>query len=311
MTALTDRWRTESQTSHNEPVFIGGAGRSGTTLVVDMLGLHPRLSPIYETDFVLLLMALALEKPTRAKMLQKDIVRIMDEWTKPLPHRPHNKREHEKFHHGAHHILFDRLFAMDQSRRFIEEVIGGRAIPGLRALVHSLFAEHCRLDGKPRWINKTPDYVQHLKTLHELFPDLRFIHCIRDGRDIACSVMTRPWGPKTIPEAAAWWKDKIQSGVEFGKAHPTQYLEVRFEDVVRDPAAQLRRILAWLGEEDCSAQMLAHYREGVVSLDESRIGDWKARFSSDDLRAFTAHAGHLLEHFRYTAPSGSFAGEAA
>src|SRR5262245_19697682 len=282
-----------------EPVFIGGAGRSGTTLIVDMLGLHPRLSSIYETDFVLQLMSLVVDKPARVKTLQKDISRIMDEWTKPLPHRPHNKREHEKFHHGAHHILFDRPFAMDQTRRFLEEVASGRAATGLGALIHNLFSEHCRLDGKPRWINKTPDYVQRLPHLHELFQDLRFIHCIRDGRDIACSVITRPWGPKTVPEAAGWWKGKIQSGVQFGKAYPQQYLEVRYEDVVRDPAAHLRRILAWLGEADCSAQMLEHYQGGVVSLDESRIGDWKARFSAEDLRAFAAQTGALLEHFRY------------
>jgi len=289
--------------NQDQPVFIGGAGRSGTTLVVDMLGLHPRLSPVYETDFVLQLMSLVLGQPLRVKTLQKDIIRIMDEWTKPLPHRPHNKREHEKFHHGAHHILFDRPLAMDQTRRFLEEVASGRAIAGLRALVHSLFSEHCGLDDKPRWINKTPDYVQQLPTLHKLFPDLRFIHCIRDGRDIACSVITRPWGPKTVPEAAAWWRGKIESGVQFGKAHPEQYLEVRYEDVVRDPAAQLRQILAWLGEEDCSAQMLEHYQGGVVSLDESRIGDWKARFSADDLRAFAGQAGALLEHFHYDEPT--------
>jgi len=297
--------------TRNEPVFIGGAGRSGTTLVVDMLGLHPRLSPIYETDFVLQLISLVVSRPMRVKTLQKDILRIMDEWTRPLPHRPHNKREHERFHHGAHHVLFDRPLAMERTRQFIEEVISDRALPGLCALVNNLFSEHCRLDGKPRWINKTPDYVQQLPTLHQLFPDLRFIHCIRDGRDIACSVMTRPWGPKTVPEAATWWKDKIESGVQYGKAHPEQYLEVRYEDVIRDPAAQLRRIFCWLGEEDCSAQILEHYQGGVVSLDESRIGDWKMRFSADDLREFTAQAGHLLEHFRYTAPSGSLAKGAA
>jgi len=181
-----------------------------------------------------------------------------------------------------------------------------------RSLIHSLFSEHCRLDNKPRWINKTPDYIQQLPALHEMFPDLRFIHCIRDGRDIACSVMTRPWGPKTVSEAAAWWKEKIRSGVQFGKDHPEQYLEVRYEDVVRDPAAQLRRILGWLGEEDCSDEMLEHYRGGVVSLDESRIGDWRARFSADDLWAFTEQAGSLLEHFGYgEAPVGCSAEEAA
>ena len=44
------------------PVFLGGAGRSGTTLAVDMIGLHPELSPIYETSFVVELITLMLER---------------------------------------------------------------------------------------------------------------------------------------------------------------------------------------------------------------------------------------------------------
>jgi hypothetical protein len=154
------------------PVFIGGAGRSGTSLVVDMLGLHPRLSPIYETDFLLQLMRLLFSAPPVSvntlpiNSLGEKIDQIMDEWTKPLPHRPHNKRQHERFHHGVHHILFDRPFALEQTPHLREAVANAQAPAGLRTFIGKLFAEHCRLDGKPRWINKTPDYVQHLPILH-------------------------------------------------------------------------------------------------------------------------------------------------
>lgn len=286
--------------SNCAPVFIGGAGRSGTTLVVDMLGLHPHLSPVYETGFVLPLLRLFFSTPRPPlDVLRTSFDGIMDEWTKPLPHRPHGKRDHERFHHGAHYILFDRPFALAQTARLWEEVAKGQSVAALRTFINNLFSEHCRLDGKPRWINKTPDYVHHLPDLHELFPDMRFIHCIRDGRDAACSVMACSWGPKTIPGAAIWWRTKALYGVQFGRAHPAQYLEVYYEDLLREPGAQLSRVLAWLGEEDEAARIVQQYQAGAVSLDESRMGEWRRQFSADDLRAFNEQAGQLLQYFHY------------
>ena len=139
------------------PVFIGGAGRSGTTLVVDMLGLHPRISPVYETDFVMQLGKLLFSGRERsAADLRAQVTRCMDEWTKPLPLRPHHKREHEQFHHGPHYILFDRPFALERTAELLREALAGRAAQGFRQFVVSLFEEHCRRDGKPRWVNKTP-----------------------------------------------------------------------------------------------------------------------------------------------------------
>lgn len=111
--------------------------------------------------------------------------------------------------------------------------------------------------------------------------------------------MTRPWGPKTVPEAAAWWRTKVLSGIQFGQAHPAQCLEVRYEDLLREPAAQLSRMLSWLGEPDETATILQQYQHGDVSLDESRIGEWQKQLSADDLRAFNEQAGQALAHFRY------------
>jgi hypothetical protein len=282
------------------PVFIGGECRSGTTLVVDMLGLHPRLSPIYETDFITKLMDLLFSTPRLPlNTLRRRVDRIMDAWTKPLPHRPDLKPGHERFHHGAHYILFDRPFARAQTARLWEDVTNGQIAAGFRSFIQNLFSEHCRLDGKPRWINKQPHYVNFLPILYDLFPDMRFIHCIRDGRDVACSLMACSWGPKTVLEAAISWRTRALRGVQFGRDHPAQYLEVYYEDLLREPSAQLSRVLSWLGEEDRAAQIVQQYQPGAVSLDESRMGDWRRKFSADDLRAFNEQAGQLLQYFHY------------
>ena len=286
--------------NNRSPIFIGGAGRSGTTLLVDMLGLHPRISPIYETDFVVQLIELIFQvnRPAREPLAEL-VTQCMDDWTRPLPHRPHNKREHERYHHGPHHILFDRKFALDRTAEFVIAVKNGRIAFGFRNLLIALFREHCRLDQKARWANKTPAYVQHLPALHRLFPKMRFIHCIRDGRDVVCSVMTRTWRMPSVGDAASWWANKVRLGVEFREKHPEQCLDVRYEDLVRQPEPTLNRICAWLDEESCPDEILRCYRAGGVRLDAARIGEWQRTLSAADQRAVEQHAGEWLTHFDY------------
>lgn len=282
------------------PVFIGGAGRSGTTLVVDMLGLHSRLSPIYETEFILAIIdILAAERRGPSAQAVADVVAHMEEWTKLLPMRPHNKRPHERYHHGPHYVLFDRPFAQARTRELAKAIEAGQYRKGLRAFISALFAEHCRQDGKPRWLNKTPAYVHYLPNLLRLFPTLRFLHCIRDGRDVACSVVSRPWGPRTFEEAAVWWSGKVGPGVQFGREHPDQYLEVHYEKLLQQPAAELQRIFAWLGEPAEDQQILAQYREKGLPLDEGRMGGWKQSFSEQDRLTFSRLAGNMLQALGY------------
>jgi len=261
-----------------------------------MLGLHPRISPIYETDFVVQLANLL----TRIDEGTPDQVRrILDQWTRPLPRRPDNKRPHERYHHGAHYILFDRSFAMARVDDLVHAISTGQAVDGLRTFISELFAEHCRIDNKPNWANKTPAYVHHLPLLEQLFPGMRFLHCVRDGRDVATSVMTRPWGPKTVADAAQWWAEKVRDGVTFCDQHPHQGYTVRFEELIEQPARSLARLLDWLGEDPAVDQMLACYRDATVRLDSGRIGEWQRTISSSDVDAFHSRAGDLLDRLGY------------
>ena len=124
-------------------VFIGGTGRSGTTLLVDLLGLHPQLSPIYETGFVSRFAKLLMFETglTKNETVQQ-ILEYMESWTRPLPHRPHDKADHEHYHHGPHYILFCRSFALTQTHRLLGELGKKDTTLLLRSFVYSLFAEH-------------------------------------------------------------------------------------------------------------------------------------------------------------------------
>ncbi|MCP4807072.1 MAG: sulfotransferase [Proteobacteria bacterium] len=277
-------------------IFIGGAGRSGTTLLVDLLGLHPNLSPIYETDFVVFCARL-LSAGVPTDVAATQIAQFMEQWTRGLPHRPHNKRAHERFVHGPHHILFGRDTALRETRRFCDAIAVGREVEGFRNFLDSLFGEHTRLDGKTRWINKTPAYVRMLPVLQQVYPDMKFIHCVRDGRDVVASIVTRPFGPSKVDEAARWWAGSVQAGIQFANDNPECVREVRYEDLLRDPVRTLEPLLGWLGEEGAASMLGAH----SVGLDPSRAGAWRASFSANDASAFDSEAGGLLDRLGYAA----------
>ena len=286
----------------NAPLFIGGSGRSGTTLVVDMLGLHSQLSPIYETAFVVPLAAMVLSKqgPEDVDALGQMVGDYMQKWAAPLPHRPHNKGQHERYFHGPHYILLSREFIMDQVQTMMARVRSGGRLAAFRDFLLTLFSHHAQLDGKPIWINKHPGYVKAVDFLKAVFPAMKFIHCVRDGRDVALSVISRDWGPNSFEEAASWWLDALKPGFAFEEKHPAHCLNLGYEILISQTAEVLPQVFAWLGLKDETPQILARYQgpEGP-SLDTIRMGRWRDQASADDIARFDAIAGTMLSHLGY------------
>ncbi len=277
-------------------IFIGGMGRSGTTLLVDLLGFHPDLSPIYETHFVLqILQVLAKGVPEER---DARIRQIMHAFAAELPHLPDNKRPYERFAHGPHHVRFTG----EQARARTEQLLADlRVLPVRRALstfVGDLFAQHAAADGKPHWVNKTPMYLVVADSLRFLFPDMLLLHIVRDGRDVAASSMTRAWGPRTIEEAAQSWARGVERARDFGARHPDSYHELTFEALVERPHETLAGIFGALGEP-VPEGLVERYVARMGPLDGSRIGAHREVFTAEDHAAFAAIAGDALERGGY------------
>jgi protein-tyrosine sulfotransferase len=99
-----------------------------------------------------------------------------------------------------------------------------------------------------RWGDKTPKNSYHLDAIRSVFPNARFIHLIRDGYDVIDSSARVPG---TIrhgdPIESAWhWRRSVRACREFGDRFPASYLEVKYETLVGDPEAQLRRLCGFI-----------------------------------------------------------------
>ena len=279
-----------------QPVFIGGLGRSGTTLLADVMGFHPELSPVYETAFVVKLIRL-LSYPAPYHQVCHDVRALMDTWTKHLPHRPDNKREYERYAHGAHHVLFSREYAMHRTQQLLAEIAADPVV-AVRGFVLDLFREHANIDGKPGWVSKVPAYLQHAPVLRLLFPELVMVHIVRDVRDVVASTLTRSWGPRTARVGAQHWVAGLQSARAFSQRYPGQLVEVRYEDLLREPEGTLRTVFSGIGLE-LPSDLVARYAAAADGFQPSRIGAGRRDLSSEDLRTVAEVAGPTLEAWGY------------
>jgi hypothetical protein len=110
--------------------------------------------------------------------------------------------------------------------------------------VYRLYAES---QGKPRYGDKTPAYVHHLVAIGNLLHEAKFIHVVRDGRDVALAMLDVDFGGVNITHAAWIWSQRTARAHHAGlRLGPASYLVVRYEDLVEDSERELFRICDFL-----------------------------------------------------------------
>jgi hypothetical protein len=222
-------------------------------------------------------------------------------------------------------------FGLDPGR--LTERIGERAeaADALRA-VYELYAER---QSKPRWGDKTPKHVTRMRRIGALLEEARFVHLIRDGRDVALSRRRRGMGTaKPTAETAGLWRRRIERARSQARRLPGRCLELRFEDLVAGPEPALRAVcdlieldyhpamlsyhdraperLAELGGDLASSggriarsggERLASHALAAEPPRAERIAAWRTEMAEADRREFEAVAGDLLAELGYDVPS--------
>lgn len=229
------------------PIFILGCDRSGTTLLRLMLNKHSKIHIPNESDYLALILPdrlkyKACNKDNRVQMLLNDLYAI-DRFAK----------------WGLDRTILERK--MNTSNGSLSELL---AIPFV-----VIMDQH----GKLRWGDKTPRNTMIAEFLHETFPDALFIHILRDGHAVAASLMKVSWFPKNIFRIADHWRTMTKHGNQAKEFLSTEkYLEVKYEDLVRNPEAILVNICEFLGE-DFEPGMLEYFKDSQDQFNEMFRGD--------------------------------------
>jgi len=283
------------------PVIVG-APRSGTTLLRFMVDSHPLVAIPPETGFLAPIAA----RPTASL---DELFAIVTAWPPDSPSWPDFGIDARAF------------------RRELDDVGPGDAAEGVRCF-YRLYA---RAQGKPRFGDKTPLYCQHILPISRLLPEARFVHLIRDGRDVALSLRDTWFAPgRDIPTLARYWSGLVRAAREAGRSLPT-YMELRYEDLLCQPARELDRLCRFAGLPFHEAMMRywerapqrlrehgTRYRPDgrILVTHEERLKQqrfvqgplrperaraWKGAMTRDEREAFEREAGATLAELGYDA----------
>jgi len=173
--------------------------------------------------------------------------------------------------------------------------------------------------GKSVWAEKTPENIREFANIARRFPRARLVHVIRDGRDVACSLLDADWmrlekitggadrnSPEALESAIRYWAERVAFGRRL--AGSPNYHEVRYEDLLADPETSMRNLLAFAGlawdARVLQADAGAATRDGRPIYHAS-VGRWRDELSGAEADIVDREAGGLLAQLGY-APDSSW-----
>jgi hypothetical protein len=184
-------------------------------------------------------------------------------------------------------VYVERDAALDAARDLCDVVLAGAVEPGAARIAE-----------------RTPLHVLHLDLIASIYPDARFVHIIRDGRDVARSIAAQRWGPQEIADAATEWRDSVLAA-RSAELPDAVYREVRYEDLLTDPASVVAELYEWLALEASDEVVAEAIGEAGIAANlgaaPSGVGvaKWRDAYTRAELAAFDRVAGDLLRELGY------------
>ncbi len=229
------------------PIFVVGCQRSGTTALAVMLDRHSRIAMMPETQFFhsFITQDRASGKPmTHEAMVERVLVYPSIEEA---------------------NLRYDEVLAVFR-----------RYEPTYPMLLRSLMEAYQVRHGKVRAAEKSCNHLFHAEKLLKLYPGAKIICILRDGRDVCRSLRNVPWAKHLSWQALGRkWNWFTRESLRMQRVlSPTDFTIVRYEDLMRNPEAELRRICTFLGEAFEPSQLEEGTGTDVIPTYEQ---DWKGK----------------------------------
>jgi len=272
--------------------FVVGTSRSGTTLLVNLLGSHSRLSPLFELEFLLDVIDAYKGK---GQIEPKEFLGLLYSWGSKHGGLPYDNiwdksYDRIKPRYGSKYALFTKEELMRAGTDFLDDI---RRLPAEEALfrfMDALSEDHCRRDGKPFTLIKVPSLLRAPDVLLSAFPEAKFIHIYRDGRDVWCSAKRFPWGPKTVEMSAQWWTDNMRISEILKATYPHNFMEVKYEGLMESPQIHLDSLFEFLGIPPEPIE---------YTFSKDSINRYQQEMSPEEINRFNKIAGNYLEKKTY------------
>jgi hypothetical protein len=273
--------------THSKPIFLVSSPRSGSTLLRLILDAHPNIAippPGYIFHFLYpyLYSYGDLNNEDNFRELVEDFLEIptIKQW--PIEYT-------------------------------IDDVMANVTERNYRGIYEYVHVKYMTAQDKPRWGNKSPRNGFWLDEIKALFPDVKIVHLVRDGRDVALDLAEADFQPHSVYCGALRWDECIQVAEDSSqRLGPESFLEVHYEALCADPEKTLKQICNFIGE-DFSPDMLCHHETEAAKtwgknpvhakimrpISTDFVGMYKTRLSETDNAAIEAVIGETLKRKGY------------
>jgi len=190
---------------------------------------------------------------------------------------------------------------VDLSAAFVELTRIDTEKRSLAIIIYTIFQYHLKQHkpGARIWGDKTPVNTIRLKWIHRLFSEAKYIHMLRDGRDVANSFYKAGLFPD-LQTAAFRWNLSVKTVEKFKrKITPNKILTVRYENLVQNPQEIVEKVCHFLSVEFIPEMLdgkpinglgdahVTHHRKVLTPISTDSIGRWKTELSPEQQKIMT------------------------
>lgn len=288
-----------------EPVFIIGNPRSGTTLLRLMLTAHSRMVIPPECGFA----AWYYDKYKNWKDLVKQNETIINDFVSDLL----KAHKFENWKIKKEDIL---SYLLNIKPTTYSDLVSG---------IYFFYGNRIKKN-LLKWGDKNNFYLNYILTIKKMFPKVKFIHLVRDGRTVACSYknlgrkkMTSKYAPKLpskISDIALEWQRNLTIITDsFASFNYEGVIELRFEDLILKPVEKLTELCTFINI-DFEERMLNYYslteNEGLEPkeflswkektrkpLIKEEADRFKHELTPGEITTFESFSRKFLENYHY------------
>lgn len=285
----------------DHPIFIIGSGRSGTTLLLNLLAKHPDLAwfsnyvDFYPDKHWIMILSRLREIPVVGSKISGLIPGIL---------HSHESINIYKYC-GIHNLIYDKKAPLTEND----------VTPQSATCFRDIVAKCLRFSGKSRFLNKNTNNCARIRYLNAIFPKSKYIHIIRDGRAVSNSLINVDWwsdltlwwsdyspndwnstGKPAIELCAHHWQQMVRtvlSAVPY--LEDDQYIEVGYEELTANPLTEMRKLIKF-----CDLRWTKDFENQIKKQPIYNFNNkWSENLSMSDQQILEDSLSDLLSELGY------------
>lgn len=270
----------------NDPIFVGGTGRSGTTIGGQLLGRHRDVGSTNPRELRFIASSGGLADAYAGRCSPQTVAQNMfTHWFERV--KPS----------GVKSGLYRRV-TREEMRNLLDAYIAefpADPYAASRRFAATVVAARVKRDPLLRWVDTTPANARAADRVLALFPEGRVVHMMRDGRDVAASFVSKPFGPHEVFDGLSAWRDRmVEAHLAEQRAPVGRVIRVNLECLAvtrRDETVS--ELLEFLALPD-DATMRGWFDKKVIPA-QAHIGRWRADYDADTARRIDERYAQIIE----------------